>query len=73
MITAGIGIVAGICYWFAWYNLAFWILLYAIVYGGLSALRGDSQTEPAYRGGSGAATAILVPVAWHVGVLAGYL
>jgi hypothetical protein len=73
MITAAIALVAGLCYWSEWYNLAFWILLYAIVYGGLGVLRGDNQTQPIYRGGSGATTAVLVPVAWHVGVLAGYL
>jgi len=73
MVTAAIAVVAGACYWCAWYEPAFWILLYAIVYGGLGALRGDNQAQAIYRGGSGATTAVLVPVAWHVGVLAGYL
>jgi hypothetical protein len=39
MITVGIAVVAGLCYWFEWYQLAFWILIYAIVYGGLDAVR----------------------------------
>jgi hypothetical protein len=39
MITAGIAVIAGLCYWFDWYQLAFWILIYAIVYGILVALR----------------------------------
>jgi hypothetical protein len=39
MITVGIVVVAGLCYWFEWYQLAFWILTYAIVYGVLVALR----------------------------------
>jgi hypothetical protein len=39
MITVGIAVVAGLCYWFEWYPLAFWILIYAIVYGGLDAVR----------------------------------
>jgi hypothetical protein len=39
MITVGIAIVAGLCYWFEWYQLAFWILTYAIVHGVLVALR----------------------------------
>ncbi len=37
------------------------------------AVRGDNHVQWAYRGGSGATTAVLVPVAWHIGVLAGYL
>ena len=39
MITVGIAVVAGLCYWFEWYQLAFWILIYAIVYGGLDVVR----------------------------------
>ena len=42
MITMAIGRVAGIFNWMAWYKLAFWILLYATIYGGLGALRGDN-------------------------------
>ena len=38
MITMAIGLAAGIFYWLAWYKLAFWILIYAIIYGGLGAL-----------------------------------
>lgn len=39
MITAGIAVIAGLCYWFDWYQLAFWILIYVIIYGILVALR----------------------------------
>jgi hypothetical protein len=39
MITVGIAVVAGLCYWFEWYQLAFWILIYAIVYGVLDRVR----------------------------------
>jgi hypothetical protein len=39
MITVGIAAVAGLCYWFEWYQLALWILIYAIVYGVLDAVR----------------------------------
>jgi hypothetical protein len=39
MIAVGIAICAALCYWFGWYQLAFWILIYAIVYGILGALR----------------------------------
>ena len=73
MITMCIAFGAGIFYWLAWYKLAFWILLYAIVYGGLGVLRGDNHTQPLYRGDAGLTTACLVPVTWHIGVLAGYL
>jgi hypothetical protein len=73
MITMGIVVGAGLCYWLGCYKLAFWILAYAIVYGGLGALRGDNQTQFAYRGSSGLAAVILIPVAWHIGGLAGYL
>jgi hypothetical protein len=55
------------------YKLAFWMLIYAIIYGGLSALRGDNQTQLVYRRGSGLTIAVLIPVAWHIGGLAGYL
>ena len=41
MITMAIGLGAGVFYWLGIYKLAFWILIYAIVYGGLSVLRGD--------------------------------
>jgi hypothetical protein len=39
MITLGIAVIAGLCYWFEWYQLAFWILIYAIIYSILVALR----------------------------------
>jgi len=51
MITVGIAIVAGLCYWFAWYQLAFWILIYAIVYGVLDAVRAIIKANDISRGG----------------------
>jgi hypothetical protein len=39
MIPVGIAVGAGLCCWFEWYQLAFWILIYAIVCGILFALR----------------------------------
>jgi hypothetical protein len=73
MITMAIGLGAGVFYWLGIYKLAFWILVYAIVYGGLSVLRGHGQIQPVYRRDSGLAIAVLVPVAWHMAGLAGYL
>jgi hypothetical protein len=73
MITMGIAFGAGIFYWLSDYKLAFWILIYAIVYGGLGVLRGDNESQLVYRRGSGLTTAVLVPVACHMGALAGYL
>ncbi len=73
MITIAIVAAAALCYWLGYYQASFWILLYAIVYGGLGALRGDNHTRPLYRRGSGVIAAVLLPVAWHVGRLAGYL
>ena len=52
MITMGIGLVAGVFYWLASYKLAFWILIYATVYGALGILRGDDHARPIYRGDS---------------------
>jgi hypothetical protein len=72
MITMGIGFGAGVFYWLADYKLAFWILVYAIIYGALGALRDYNQTQSVYRQGSGLTIAILIPVAWHIGELAGY-
>jgi hypothetical protein len=73
MITMAIGLGAGVFYWLGIYKLAFWILVYAIVYGGLSMLRGDGNMQPVYRRDSGLAIAVLIPVAWHMAGLAGYL
>jgi hypothetical protein len=81
MTTMGIGLGAGVFYWLADYKLAFWILIYAIVYGALGALRDYSHIRPhyvkytrsIYRQGSGLTIAVLIPVAWHIGNLAGYL
>ena len=73
MITMAIGLGAGVFYWLGIYTLAFWILIYAIVHGGLSVLRGNGQTQPVYRRDSGLAIAVLIPVAWHMAGLAGYL
>jgi hypothetical protein len=73
MLTMGIGLIAGVFYWLASYKLAFWIVVYAIIYGGLGILRGDNHTRPVFRGDSEFTVALLMPVAWHVGTLAGYL
>jgi hypothetical protein len=73
MITMAIGLAGGVFYWLAWYKLAFWILTYAIVYGALGWLRGDNHIRWAYRGDGGKTIAVLIPVTWHIGVLAGYL
>jgi len=73
MITMAIGLGAGVFYWLGIYKLAFWILVYAIVYGGLSVLRGETRMQPIYRRDSGLAIAVLIPVAWHMAGLAGYL
>jgi hypothetical protein len=73
MITMGIGVVAGVFYWLASYKLAFWILVYAIIYGGLGILRGDNHARPVFRGDSEFTVAVMLPVAWHIGRLAGYL
>jgi len=85
MITMGIAVGAGLCCWFEWYGLAFWILIYAIVYGGLSAVRATAKPNR-YVAATGAELncmtsfltkevpiVFLIPVAWRVGVIAGYL
>jgi hypothetical protein len=72
MITMAIGLGAGVFYWLGIYQLAFWILIYAIVYGALSLLRGEGRLQPAYRRDSGIAIAAFIPLAWHIGGLAGY-
>jgi hypothetical protein len=73
MIVMSIALCAGVFYWLGFYKLAFWILIYATVYGGLGVLRGDNRVCWAFRGDSGPITAALIPVTWHIGVLAGYL
>jgi len=50
MITVGIAVVAGFCYWFEWYQLAYWILIYAIVYGVLDAVRAIIKANDISRG-----------------------
>jgi hypothetical protein len=76
MITMAIALCAGVFYWLGCYTLAFWILIYAIIYGGLGVLRGalrrDNHAQLVYRKGSGLTIAVLIPVAWHIGRLAGY-
>jgi hypothetical protein len=72
MITMCIGVAAGVFYWLAWYKLAFWVLVYAIIYGGLGAIRGDNQANALLRRDSAMTMAVLIPVAWHTGGLAGY-
>jgi hypothetical protein len=73
MITMGIALVAGVLYWLGVYKLAFWILIYAIIYGGLGVLRGDNHRKLLFGGDAGVTTVVLVPVAWHIGALAGCL
>ena len=72
MLTMAIAVGAGVFYWLGAYKLAFWILVYAIVYGGLSAVRGDNHAQWAFRRDTGLVIAVLIPVAWHIGELAGY-
>jgi hypothetical protein len=73
MITMGIGLGAGLCYWLSDYKLAFWVLIYAIVHGGLRVLGAATQAQLVNRADSGLTSALLIPVAWHIGGLAGYL
>jgi hypothetical protein len=73
MITMAIAFGAGVFYWLDDYKLAFWILIYAIVYGALSALRGSTKTQFATPRDSSLAVAVLIPVTWHMAALAGYL
>ena len=88
MSTLGIAAFAGVFYYNGWYAGAFWILLLGIVNGVLGGLRAfvdprwytsqaaEAGVEPNYGMllfAKGIALAILVPMAWHVGVLAGYL
>lgn len=73
MITLAIAVTAGVFYWFGSYKLAFWILVYAITYGGLLALRGQDEKRAIQRRDAGLTIAVLIPVAWHIGGLAGYL
>ena len=66
-----------------WYGLAFRILSYAIVYSGLSAVRAKPNRHIAPTGAEPNYTmsfltkempiVFLIAVAWHVGVIAGYL
>jgi len=65
MITMGIGLVAGVFYWLASYKLAFWILVYAIIYGGLGILRGDNHARPLFRGDSEFTVAVFMPRLAH--------
>ena len=73
MITMAIGLGAGVFYWLGIYKLAFWILIYAIVYGGLSVLRGDWPHATDLSARFRPRHAVLIPVAWHMAGLAGYL
>ena len=73
MITMAIAVGAGLFYWLGSYQPAFWILVYAIVYGGLVALRGHDKRRAMQRRDSALTVAVLIPVAWHIGTLAGYL
>src|SRR5262245_65847287 len=72
MMIMAIGLAAGVFHWLAWYKLAFWILIYAIIYGGLGVLRGDNQRHALLRRDSALTIAVLIPVALHIGGFAGY-
>ena len=50
VITVGFAVVAGVGYWLGCYPLAFWILIYAIVYGVLAALRAIIKANDISRG-----------------------
>ncbi len=39
MLSLGIIAAVGLSYWFEYYGLAFWVLCYAIVNGGLAGIR----------------------------------
>jgi hypothetical protein len=73
MITMAIAVAAGLLYWLGMYKLAFWILLYAITYGSLVALRGQDERRAIQRRDAALTIAVLIPVTWHVAALAGYL
>jgi hypothetical protein len=73
MITMAIAVGAGLFYWLGSYPLAFWMLVYAIVHGGLVALRGQDQRRAVQRRDAAVTVAVLIPVTWHIGMLAGYL
>lgn len=73
MITMSIGFGGGVFYWLAEYKVAFWVLVYAIIYGALTALRDGGGKQAIYRKGSSLTIAVLIPVAWHIGQLAGYV
>jgi hypothetical protein len=60
-------------YWLASYKLALWVVVYAIIYGGLGIVHGDNHARPVFRGDSEFTVALLMPVVWHIGGLAGYL
>jgi hypothetical protein len=83
-----IALCAGLCYWIKWYGLAFWILIYAIVYGALRAMRATVKPNGLIEGTLATGTEpdyitcflvnevpimFMIPVAWRVGVTAGYL
>lgn len=50
VITVGIAVVAGFCYWLECYPLAFCVLIYAIVYGVLVALQAIIKANDISRG-----------------------
>ncbi len=93
MLSLGILTVVGLAYWFGAFGLAFFILCYSILNGGLAATysmvnpnwywrkRAMAGLGPFDAGGGVASLvvtkllilAIEVPLAWHVGKLAGYI
>jgi hypothetical protein len=88
MISIGIAVGAGLFFWLHMYKWAFWILVYAIANGALAAIYAvinpgwyysrvlSEGVMPNYTYlfiSKGIIIAILVPIAWYVGVLAGYI
>lgn len=87
MSTVGIAAFAGAFYYHGWYSGAFWILVLGIANGVLGGLRafvdprwyvaqaseaGVEANHAMLLLAKGISLAILVPMAWHVGALAGY-
>ena len=76
MIVMSTALCAGVFYWLGVYKLAFWILTYATVYGGLGVLRGGQSgalgLSRRFRPDHGGADPGHLAYR-HIGVLAGYL
>jgi hypothetical protein len=88
MISIGIALGAGFFFWLHMYKWAFWILVYAIANGALAMIYAVINPNWYYRKAlsegvlpnythlfitKGIVIAILIPAAWYIGVLAGYI